>query len=203
MSFAAAFPVLQSTAATTAVGLASGVGLLLVVSWVIFAFNRLVRHANLVKEAWSGIDVQLKRRHDLVGNLVEAVKQYASFERTLLEEITRLRTQGEQEHHLKRLQGTENQLTDRLKTLLALVEKYPDLRASDNFLALQRQLVEIEDHLQMARRYYNGTVRDHNTRVESFPANLVAKTFGFDSQEFFEIETATHREAPRVEMTTA
>ncbi len=168
--------------------------------WLVAAFNRLVRHRNLVREGWSGIDVQLKRRHDLVPNLVETVKAYASFERRLITDVARLRSAVAAEAPLKVLQENENALTSRLRTVLALAEDYPELLANRSFLDLQEQLVEIEDHLQMARRYYNGTVRDYNIRVESFPSNLVAALFGFAAAEFFEIETATERRAPKVEV---
>jgi LemA protein len=158
-------------------------------------FNRLVRHRNLVREAWSGIDVQLKRRHDLVPGLVESVRGHASFERGVLEEVTRLRADARAS---RALQDGENALATQLRGLLAVVEAYPQLRAGASFLALQQRLVDVEDHLQMARRYYNGTVRDYNTAVESFPSNLVARAFGFPLEEFFEVESAIERAVPEV-----
>lgn len=167
-----------------------------------WAFNRLVRHRNQVKEAWSGIDVQLKRRHDLVPNLVRTVEAYAAHERGLLEEITRLRASTLQASGFKPLQAAENDLSHSLGSLLVLVENYPALKADQNFLALHHQLVDIEDHLQMARRYYNGAVRDMNNRVEAFPTNVVARMFGFRSQEFFELDSATQRAAPQVRLAT-
>jgi len=181
--------------ATVAIVIAAGLAL-----WVALAFNRLVRQRNLLAEGWSGIDVQLKRRHNLIPALVETVTGYARHERTALAEITALRTRRRDGQALKDTQDTENALTDQLKGLFALAESYPDLKASRNFVNLSEQLGEIEDQIQMARRYYNGAVRNYNVRVESFPSNLVAGLFGFRRQEFFEIATATERAAPKVEM---
>ena len=172
----------------------------ILLGWVLFAFNRLVRHANLVREAWSGIDVQLRRRHDLVPSLIEVVKGHAKFEQQTLEDITRLRGGERPDRATADLQDQENQLTAHLKSVLAVAEAYPDLHASRSYLDLQTQLTQVEDQLQMARRYYNGTVRDYNIAVESFPSNLVAKAFGFSLQTFFQIETATEREVPKVEL---
>jgi LemA protein len=165
--------------------------------WVAVAFNRLVRHTNLVREGWSGIDVQLTRRHDLVPNLVAVVRSYAAFEQNLLTDLTRLRASG---RATRALQDGENALTGQLRSLLAVAEAYPELLANKNFLRLQEQLAEIEDHLQMARRYYNGTVRDYNTAAESFPANLVASLFGFRREEFFQVESALVKHVPEVKL---
>ena len=170
------------------------------VVWTAIAFNRLVRARNLMREGWSGIDVQLRRRHNLVPNIVETVKAYGRHERELLVQITELRADAPRDEPLGETQNRENLLTDRLKRLFALAEAYPDLKANTNYLELQNLLTEIEDHLQMARRYYNGAVRDHNIRVESFPSNLVAGLFRFRHGEFFQVETATERAAPQVEM---
>ena len=159
------------------------------------AFNRLVRHRNLVREAWSGIDVQLKRRHDLVPNLVESVRGHATFERTVLEEVTRLRGAPRAS---RALQDGENALATQLRGLLAVAEAYPQLRAGESFLGLQQRLTEVENQLQMARRYYNGAVRDYNIVVESFPSNLVARAFGFTLEEFFQVESALERAVPEV-----
>ena len=172
----------------------------LLAGWVIFAFNRLVREKNLMREGWSGIDVQLKRRRNLIPNLVEVVKGYSDYEKSVLERITELRTRGERAENMKERESSENALTDQIKGLFALAESYPELKASSNFLDLQNQLSDIEDQLQMARRYYNGAVRNYNIRVESFPGNIVAGIFRYRRAEFFQIETATHRKAPRVEM---
>jgi len=168
--------------------------------WTATAFNRLVRARNLMREGWSGIDVQLRRRRNLVPNLVETVKAYGRHEKDLLERVTELRSDVPADEPLGETQHRENLLTDHLKRLFALAEAYPDLKANTNYLALQRLLTEIEDHLQMARRYYNGAVRDYNTRVESFPSNLVARLFGFRQAEFFQVEATTERAAPKVEM---
>ena len=179
-------------AATVAV-----LALLALLLWAAIAFNRLVRGANLVREGWSGIDVQLKRRHDLLPNLVEVVRSYADFEKTLLADITGLRDAG---RATRALQDHENAVSTQLRTVLAVAEAYPQLRANQNFLRLQEQLAEIEDQLQMARRYYNGTVRDHNTAIESFPSNLIAGWFRFPLQEFFQIESAVERRVPDVRL---
>ena len=168
--------------------------------WVAVAFNRLIRRRNLMREGWSGIDVQLKRRRDLIPNLVEAVKGYSEHEKTALERIVLLRTQGEQAANVSEANASENALTQQIKGLFALAESYPDLKAGKNFIDLQEQLAEIEDQIQMARRYYNGAVRDYNTLAQSFPSNIVAKVFGFRRGEFFEIETATDRQVPEVEV---
>lgn len=165
--------------------------------WTALAFNRLVRLRNLVREAWSGIDVQLKRRHDLVPALVESVRGHARFEGAVLEQVTRLRAERPAS---RALQDGENALADQVRGLLAVAEAYPELRAGESFLALQTQLAEVEDHLQMARRYYNGTVRDHNIAVESFPSNLVARLFGFARLDFFQVESAVERRAPEVRL---
>jgi len=167
---------------------------------VIFLFNRLVRARQMAREAWSGIDVQLKRRAELVPNLVETVKAYAAHERSALEEVTRLRGQASavpRDDIAGRAQA-ENGLSQALGRLIALAESYPDLKASGNFLELQHQLSALENELQMARRYYNGTARNLNILVESVPSNLVAAAFGFHRADFFELNDATERAAPAV-----
>ncbi len=166
--------------------------------WGVYQFNQLVRQRNLVAEASSGIDVQLKRRHDLVPNLVETVKGYQRHEKGTLEDIVKLRTQLQCPVPSKERPALETQLSRSLKTIFALAESYPDLKADKNFLDLQKNLVDIEDHLQMSRRYYNGTVRDNNVLVDSFPGNMIASAFGFKRAEFFEIEYATERATPDV-----
>ena len=182
--------------------IAGGLLLVAVAVWTVFAFNRLIREKNLMREAWSGIDVQLRRRHNLIPNLVEIVKGYGSHERNLFEDITRLRTESIElkPENVKARENSENALSQRLQSLLAVVEAYPSLKADVNYLELQRQLVEVEDQLQYARRYYNGTVRNYNIRVESFPGNLVAGVFEFVPAEFFQIRTATERATPEVEL---
>ena len=177
----------------------AGTVLLLIVGAGILLFNRIVRARNLVDEAWSGIDVQLKRRHDLVPNLVETVKEYGGHERTLFDDITRLRSETLSVTAPGETGAAENALTRQLKTLFAVAEAYPELKASENFLDLQKSLSDIEDKIQYARRYYNGTVRDYNILIESFPNNLLANPLGFQREEFFEIEYATERKAAEVD----
>ncbi len=164
----------------------------------VFIYNRFVRLQNLVKEAWSGIDVQLKRRYDLIPNLVRTVQGYAKHERGLFESVTQARTKAIEAQGVRPQAEAENTLTTQLKSLFALAENYPTLKANENFMELQQNLSKIEDEIQMARRYYNGTVRDLNILVESFPSNLIAKWSGFQQKEFFEIELATQRATPEV-----
>ncbi|MCK9908937.1 LemA family protein [Microbacteriaceae bacterium K1510] len=166
----------------------------------IVIFNRLVSTRQMASEAWSGIDVQLKRRAELVPNLVETVKGYAAHERGLLEDITRLRGQAgslPREDVAQRAQ-VEGALTVALGRLMALAENYPDLKASRNFLELQQQLSTLENELQMARRYYNGAARNQNVLVQSFPSNLIAGLFGFRERPFFELSSEAERAVPQV-----
>ena len=158
--------------------------------YLIWIFNRLVRERNLVREGWSGIDVQLRRRTDLVPNLVETVKAYAAHERTLFEDITAIRASSIAASDVKAQESAERDLQGALSRLIALKEAYPDLKADRNFLKLQNQLAEIEDHLQMARRYYNGSVRNLNILIQSFPNLLIARPLGFTEAEFFQIDAA-------------
>ncbi len=152
----------------------------------IYYYNRLVRGRNRVDTAWSDIDVQLQRRHDLVPSLVNAVRQYAAWERATLEAVTELRSQAMQTADIAERGELEAQLSGGVDRLIALAETYPDLKASDNFLGLQQELVQTENFLQFARRYYNGSVRDYNTTVESVPGNIVAHLFRFTSRPFFQ-----------------
>lgn len=171
------------------------------VFWLIFTYNRFVALRNRVKEAWSDIDVQLKRRYDLIPNLVETVKGYASHERELLEKVTQARARAitaEQSGNPKEIGQAENFLSSTLKSLFAVSENYPDLKASVNFLELQRELTDTEDKVQAARRFYNGNVMELNNKVESFPANIVASRFNFKQAEFFEIEEVSAREPVKV-----
>lgn len=172
---------------------------ILLALWIIFAFNDLVKLKNRAKEAWADIDVQLKRRYDLIPNLVETVKGYAAHEKDLFEKVTEARTKAMGAQTLKDKGEAENVLSGTLKTLFAVAENYPDLKASVNFLELQRDLSDTEDKIQAARRFYNGNVRDLNIKVESFPSNIIASSFGFGKMELFELETAAEREAPKVE----
>ena len=170
----------------------------LVIFTGIWLYNRLVRNRNLVSEAWAGIDVQLQKRAELVPNLVQTVKGYTSHESSVLEEVTRIRS--EKESRVNQRAARETALSRSLGRLFALAEDYPDLKASEGFQQLHSSLVEIEEHLQYTRRYYNGAVRDNNNLVESFPSNIIAGMFKFSLAEFFEIELASQRSAPDVEL---
>ena len=173
----------------------------LVVLWVIFAYNRLIVLKNRTKEAWSDIDVQLKRRYDLIPNLVETVKGYASHEKEALENVIKARSaamSAKESGDPQKMGQAENALTGTLKSLFALSENYPDLKASVNFLELQRELRDTEDKVQASRRFYNTNARDLNTKIETFPTNLIAKIFGFAKVDFFEVEGAEERQAPKV-----
>jgi len=168
--------------------------------WLLATYNRFVRLRNHCTEAWSNVDTELKRRYDLIPNLVRTVQGYAAHERQVLEEVTRLRQRCVQETGSPRTQAAaENELVRALQRLLVRVEAYPDLKASRNFLELQQELANTEDRIQAARRFYNGNVRENNNAIESFPGNIVASIFGFPSREFFEIETAA-RVAPQVQL---
>ncbi len=160
--------------------------LVVAIAWAVLAFNRLVRLRNQVRAGWSDIDVQLMRRHDLVPMLVEAVRAYAAHEQSLFERVTALRTEAIATRSPVRLAAVEASLEHEVGRLLMIKEAYPELKASENFLQLQRDLVEVEDHLQFARRFYNGAVRELNDGVQKFPDLLVANAFGFRQQEFFE-----------------
>jgi LemA protein len=167
---------------------------LAVVAGAVIVFNELVAARNQVRAAWSDIDVQLTRRHDLVPQLVAAVQGYAGYERATLTTVTELRTRAVAAASLADKAEIEGELGRQIDRILALQERYPDLKASENFLALQRDLVEIEDHLQYARRFYNGAVRDLNTKIETFPALIVARAMAFRPAEFF--RSGTDQEAP-------
>lgn len=159
---------------------------LALLAWAVFAFNRLVRLRNQVRTAWADIDVQLQRRHDLVPALVSAVKAYASHERSLLESVTALRAEAVALRSPARLGEVETALENALGQLIALKEAYPDLKASGNFAQLQAGLVEVEEHLQYARRFYNGAVRDLNNAIQRVPDVAIARGFGFAEAEFFQ-----------------
>ena len=161
-------------------------------------YNRLVRNRQMVQEGWSGIDVQLKRRADLIPNLIEAVKGYMGHEKGVLEKVTELRTQSLQAGGVGDKARVEGALGAALGNLFAVAENYPDLKASQNFIELQRSLADIEDQIQLARRYYNGAARNLNILVASFPSNIVANMFRFTSAEYFEIEDAADRAVPKV-----
>jgi LemA protein len=167
--------------------------------WGIFVYNRLVGDKNRVLSAWSDNDVQLKRRHDLIPKLVDAVKHYAAYESAALTEITELRTRSTQSLSIAEIGGVEAKLAGKVQHLMALAEGYPDLKADDVFLTLQKDLTDVEDTIQYARRYYNGAVRMLNTRIESFPDTLVARIFRFISADYFELDDATERQSPAVD----
>jgi LemA protein len=175
----------------------------IIVLWVIITYNLFIRWRNLMREAWSGVDVQLKRRYDLIPNLVETVKGYSRHEKELFEKITQLRNEGMNAENVKQRGQIENALTQGIRSLFAVAEAYPDLKANQNFLDLQKNLVLIEDEIQLARRYYNGTVRNNNILVESFPSLLVANLGGFKKADYFELENVAEREAPKTDFTPA
>ncbi|MCC6948148.1 MAG: LemA family protein [Bradyrhizobiaceae bacterium] len=170
--------------------------------YAILLFNRLVSTRQMANEAWSGIDVQLKRRSDLVPNLVETVKGYASHERQLFEEVTRLRNAARAlaTDDVEGRAQTEGALSGLIGRLIAVAEAYPDLKASANFLELQQELSRLENEIQMARRYYNGAVRNLNTMVESVPSNILARLFGFGQRPYFELADTDERAVPRVQV---
>ncbi len=172
----------------------------IVLLWVIVTFNAFVRLGNKVDEGFSGVDVQLKRRHDLVPNLVRVVKGYAKHEKETLEGVIEARNQAQAADKIEDRSERESTLAGSLGKLFALVEQYPDLKADKNFRKLQEDLVEIEDALQYARRYYNGTVRDYNTRIQRFPANVLAGLIGRKDREFFQLEDDAERHAPAVSL---
>jgi len=174
--------------------------IVLIVLWFVIIYNLFIRDKNRIKEAWSGIDVQLKRRHNLIPNLVETVKAYSKYERELFNQITESRSRSVNIENVKEKSAAETDISGMLKNLFAVVENYPDLKANVNYLDLQKQLTEIEDQLQYARRYYNGTVRNYNIRVESFPGNIIAGLFNFKQADFFEITLSTERTTPEVKL---
>jgi LemA protein len=167
--------------------------------WLIGTYNGLIRSKNQTDEAWADIDVQLKRRYDLIPNLVNTVKGYAAHEAQVFENVTEARTAalGAKNPHDRMV--AENMLTDTLKSLFAVAEAYPALRANENFLKLQDELSDTENKIQAARRFYNGNVRDFNTKLQVFPTNMIAGMLGFKEREFFEVETAAERQNVKVE----
>jgi LemA protein len=159
----------------------------LVAVWAIAIYNRFVTLTNHVKEAWSDIDVQLKRRYDLIPNLVETVKGYAAHEAGTLQKVTEMRTRAMNASSPKDKADAENMLTGALKSLFAVAENYPNLKANENFVELQRELSDTENKIQAARRFYNSTVQDLNTKLQSFPSNLIGNSFGFKASDFFQL----------------
>lgn len=178
------------------------VGLVLILLAGVALYNRLIRGRNRVSTAWSDIDVQLQRRHDLIPRLVEAVGQYASYEKTTLEAVTVLRTEAMQAADVRAKGKLEEKLSAGLERIIALAENYPDLKANENFLNLQNELVETEDYLQFARRYYNGSVRDYNTLTETVPSNIIAAWFSFKQKDFFQKTSDEAASVPLVNLGT-
>jgi LemA protein len=155
--------------------------------WAVVAYNRFVAMTNRVKEAWADIDVQLKRRYDLIPNLIETVKGYAAQEQEVFQKVTEARSKAMQAGSTAEHADAENMLSGTLKSLFAVSEAYPDLKSNQNFLELQRELSDTENKIQAARRFYNGNVRDLNISVESFPSNMIAKAFGFKPADLFDL----------------
>jgi LemA protein len=172
--------------------------LVLLVVWFIAMYNGLVSLRNAVRNAWAQIDVQLKRRHDLIPNLVETVKGYAGHEKETLENVTRARAQAVSAEGVGAQAQAEQQLTGALGRLMLVVEQYPQLKANQNFLTLQEELTSTENKIGFARQNYNDTVMSYNTRIESVPTNVVAGMFHFTQEEFFELQDQAAREAPKV-----
>lgn len=172
-----------------------GVAVLIILVFIAI-YNGLVRRRNQAEEAWADIEVQLKRRYDLIPNVVEAVKGYASHEEGLLENVTKARTAAMGAHTAGEHANAENMLTGTLKTLFAVAESYPDLKANVNFLELQRELSDTENKIQASRRFYNTTVRDYNISLESFPSNMVAGAFGFVKKELFDLPDESPAQSP-------
>ena len=187
---------------------AMSIGLILLVivvaaiAWALMAYNGLIRRRNQVKEAWSDIDVQLKRRHNLIPNIVETVKGYASHESGTFDKVTNARARALSAQTPAEHAKAENMLSETLKSLFAVSENYPDLKANANFLELQRELSDTEDKIQAARRFYNTNVRDYNTAIEQVPTNIIANAFGFKSEAFFELEDEAAKSVPEVTFNT-
>jgi len=179
-----------------------GVVVILIILFIV-TYNRLVRLRNQVKNAWAQIDVQLKRRHDLIPNLIETVKGYMKYERETLEAITKARNLAQQAASSGPAvrAKAETELSSALGRLLAVVENYPDLKANQNFLALQEELTSTENKISFSRQYYNDSVLSYNNRTQMFPSNMVASMTGFKASEFFEVSVAGEREAPKVSFT--
>jgi LemA protein len=172
---------------------------LVVVLWIAGAYNGLVRLRNQLENAWAQIDVQLKRRHDLIPNLVETVKGYAAHERGTLEAVIQARNMAVSAKSVGERAEAENVLTGALKSLFAVAEAYPDLKANQNFLALQEELTSTENKISFSRQFYNDSVMTFNTHIEAFPTNVIANMFHFGRRDFFEVKAAEEREAPKVQ----
>ncbi len=172
---------------------------IVVALWIVGVYNGLVGRRNRVKESWAQIDVQLKRRYDLIPNLVETVKGYAKHESTTLENVTKARNMAMNAGSFQDRAQAENMLTGALKSLFAVAEAYPDLKANQNFLGLQEELSSTENKIGFARQHYNDVVRDYNTSTQVFPANVIAGSFGFKEEPFFEVTEPEARNAPKVQ----
>jgi len=168
--------------------------ILVIILWVVFAYNSFIRFINRAKEAWADIDVQLKRRYDLIPNLVNTVKGYAKHESSAFENVTKARSMAMGAGSVVEKGQAENMLTGALKSVFAIAEAYPELKANQNFLELQKELSDTENKIQAARRFYNTNVRDLNIKVESFPGNIIASAFRFSKMEFFELEEVAARD---------
>lgn len=185
----------MTTGTAALLGILTGFVVLIIV-FIIVIYNKLVLLRNTVKSSWSDIDVHLKKRYDLVPNLVETVKGYATHERTVFEKVTEARSMAMRATSPAEKSKAENLLTDTLKSLFAVAEAYPELKANANFMQLQAQLKELEDNIEYARRYYNAVVRDFNVVIESFPSNVIASWFKFVQAEFFELEAPEAERKP-------
>ncbi|MBU4480021.1 LemA family protein [Patescibacteria group bacterium] len=170
--------------------------LAVIIFWVILTYNGFIKIINRAKEAWADIDVQLKRRYDLIPNLVNTVKGYMTHEQGTFEKITQARSNAMNAQGVEEKAQSENMLSGALKSLFAVAESYPDLKANQNFIELQRELSDTENKIQSARRFYNSNVRDLNIKIESFPANAIAKMFNFAKREFFELEGGSEEREP-------
>lgn len=170
----------------------------LILFYFVFVYNKLIRLRNMVNEAWSGIDVQLKKRHELIPLLVKTVEGYATHEKNLFENITRLRAQGINATSVKNQEVAEVGLTKAIDNLFVVAENYPELKANQNFLELQREIAKVEHDLQRARRYYNGSVRNYNILIEQFPSNLVANAASHKQRDYFDLKNETERKVPDI-----
>ncbi|MGI6047985.1 MAG: LemA family protein [Petrimonas sp.] len=182
-------------------GIALLILLVLAVLFVLYGvsiYNKLVKLRTLVEEAWSGINVQLKKRHDLIPNLMETVKGYATHERETFDSVTKARASAMQATDVKSQEAAENNLNAALIRLMAVAEQYPELKANQNFLQLQDQLSVIESDIEKSRRYYNGTVREKNIVIDTFPSNIVANMFKFEKSPFFELENEAEKAVPQI-----
>lgn len=172
--------------------------IVIVALYGVSVYNRLVRLKNLVQEAWSSIDVMLKKRYDLIPNLVETVKGYATHEKSTFESVTQARAAAQSANGVEAKEQAEKNLNQAMMNLFAVAEQYPELKANANFQQLQSELSSLEGDIEKARRYYNGTVRENNTAIESFPSNIIANMGNFQKAQFFELQNVAEREVPTV-----